>query len=149
MSKPLKRLTLPPIPFNTQLKQGVNENGNVEERSGMRTKAALFLPLEPVAERVAVAAFETAFLALPFTGFDEVLETARALLGGFTADGASAVAFHAQLVLSLPGDGQLRKFIFDDARHSRNWRVRAPDQEDCFKSAINFFIAGDRTLSFL
>ena len=61
--------------------------------------------LEAVAQGVVIAALESAFLALAFTGFDEVLQAAGPLGSRFAAFGTAAFPLFAQLVLALTGDG--------------------------------------------
>src|ERR1039457_5212933 len=56
-----------------------------------------------------------ASLALP--GFDQVLKTTRTLDRRFTALGAPMVALHAQLVLPLPRNPQVRELIFNPFSH--------------------------------
>jgi hypothetical protein len=73
--------------------------------------------LKPVTESIVVTAFQPALLALAFTRFDQVFQTARALLGGRSAFGAPVVALHAELVLPLPRDFQVRELVLYTFSH--------------------------------
>jgi hypothetical protein len=54
---------------------------------------------------------------LSFAGFDQVLKTAGTLSCGLAALGATAFPLLAQLVFSLPGNGQVSKLIFYRSSH--------------------------------
>jgi hypothetical protein len=84
---------------------------------GCRWRLLAGLSLEPVTQRAVVTAFEAPFLALALPGFDQVLKTTRTLDRRFTALGAPMVALHAQLVLPLPRNPQVRELIFNPFSH--------------------------------
>jgi hypothetical protein len=73
--------------------------------------------LELIAQSIIVAPLEAAFLPLPFAGFDQVLQAAGALRGWFAAFGATPVSLHAQLVLPLAGNRQLRELVLNRSSH--------------------------------
>jgi hypothetical protein len=56
-------------------------------------------------------------LALPFPGFDQVLQTAGALDGSLAALCATLVALHAQLIFPLPRHRQVRELVRNDLWH--------------------------------
>jgi hypothetical protein len=72
---------------------------------------------ELVAERAVIAALEPAFGPLPFPRSDEMFQASRSLGGRLAAFGAPAIALHAQLVLALPGNRQVRELILDPLSH--------------------------------
>ena len=78
---------------------------------------ASHLGLEPVTERIVIASLEAALLALPFAGFDQMLQTAGALSGRFATFGATSLALLAQLILALPRNGQIGEFVFYRSSH--------------------------------
>jgi hypothetical protein len=49
-----------------------------------------------------------------------MFQAARPLDGFFTAFRASLVTLHAELILPLPGDLQIREFVFYPFSHSLN-----------------------------
>src|SRR5262245_51667240 len=76
---------------------------------------ALGLPLNGlqfVAQGPVVAPLQPALLALALTRFDQVLQTTRTLHCRLPTFCASAVPLHTQLILPLPGDGQICELIF-------------------------------------
>lgn len=85
--------------------------------------------LQPVTQGVAITAFEAAFGPLPFPRFDEVLEAAGAFGGGLAAFGAALVALHAQLILALARDFQVRKLVVDPSSHIVLSSVRGMNPE--------------------
>jgi hypothetical protein len=72
---------------------------------------------EAVAQGAVVAAFEAAFLALPFARLHQVLQATGPLHGGFTAFRAPVVPLHPQLVLALPRNRQPGEFILYRLSH--------------------------------
>lgn len=85
--------------------------------------ASLFLALEFVAERSVVTPLQTAFFALSFTGLDQVLQAARAFGGRLAAFRAAFIPLHAQLILALPRDLQVRELVLDSWSH---WLIIGP-----------------------
>jgi hypothetical protein len=67
--------------------------------------------LETVTERVVITALQPAFFTLAFARFDQVFQAARALLGWRAAFGAPIVALHAELVLPLTRNLQVRELV--------------------------------------
>jgi len=59
--------------------------------------------LQFVAQRVEIAAFESALLSLPLAGLHQMFQTPGAFGRGVSAFGTLLVSLHPQLVLPLPG----------------------------------------------
>src|SRR6266567_6482381 len=72
---------------------------------------------EPITQRIIIAPLQSPFLPLPFSSFDEVLQTPRALGCGFATFGAPALALLTQLILPLSRDRQLSEFVFNRSSH--------------------------------
>jgi hypothetical protein len=109
---------------------GVNSNVavNAQKQKGSRLhtipptcqpcpRANLGNALQLVAQRPVVAAFEPALFPLAFPRLDKVLETPRALNCRLAAFGAPFVSLHAQLILALPRDRQMRELVFYASSH--------------------------------
>jgi hypothetical protein len=73
--------------------------------------------LEPIAQRVVVTPFESAFLPLSFPRLDQVLQATRSLDRGRAAFGTSPVTLHSQLVFPLPGNRHLSELILNSSSH--------------------------------
>jgi hypothetical protein len=78
---------------------------------------ALRLALQLVAQRSVITPLQASLFALTFTGFDQVLQTARPFGGRLATLGAAFVPLHAQLVLALPGNRQLRELVLNARSH--------------------------------
>lgn len=83
----------------------------------MRASSSLYLGLEAVAQRVVVAPFEAALLALALSRLDQVFQAARSLGCGLAALRAATLTLHSKLVLSLARNRQVSEFIFDRSSH--------------------------------
>jgi hypothetical protein len=70
-----------------------------------------------IAERIVISPFEAPFLSLPFARFDQVPQTAGPLGCGLPAFGATIITLHAQLILSLPRNRQVRELVFNPFSH--------------------------------
>src|SRR5690242_19470871 len=77
-----------------------------------RPTALLLYGLQFVAQGPVIAPLQPALLALAFARFDQVLQTTRPLHRRLPTFCASAVPLHTQLILPLPGDGQICELIF-------------------------------------
>jgi len=64
-----------------------------------------------------VAALEPSLLALTLARFHQVFQAAGSLDRRFSAFRAAALALHAQLVFPLPGNPQVREFVFNPFSH--------------------------------
>jgi hypothetical protein len=73
--------------------------------------------LQFVAKGAVVTAFESAFLALAFAGFDQVFQTSRSLNRLLAALRAPFVPLHAQLIFSLARNSQSRELVFNAFSH--------------------------------
>ena len=58
--------------------------------------------LQFITQRAVIPTLQTALFPLPFAGFHQVFEAARAQHRRFTAFRAPLVSLHSQLVLALP-----------------------------------------------
>lgn len=87
------------------------------KRAQVVKQLPLFNLLQFVTERAVVTAFEAAFLSLAFAGFYQMFQTTRALNRRFAALRAPLVPLHAQLIFSLPRNGQKRELVFDAFSH--------------------------------
>jgi hypothetical protein len=102
---------------------GGKENAGAQTQIGAPAKnsgsaiSRLSKRLEPVAQGVDISPFQPALPALAFPGLDQVFETSGPLRSGLTAFGASPFPLHSQLVLSLPGNPQARKFVLNGFSH--------------------------------
>jgi len=73
--------------------------------------------LKLVTERAIIAPLEAALLALALAGLDQMLQAPGTLHRLLTALRAPLVSLHAQLILALPGDWQIRELVFDAFSH--------------------------------
>src|SRR5258706_3363058 len=87
------------------------------ERRGALFGKTLADRLELVAERAVVTALKAPVLPLPLTRFNQVLQTTGALHRRLAALGAALVAFHAQLILTLPKNRQVCELILNPFSH--------------------------------
>ena len=73
--------------------------------------------LKLVAQGAVVTPLEAAFLPLAFPGLNQVLQTPRALHSRLPTFSTPSISLHAQLILPLPRDGQVRVLVFDALSH--------------------------------
>jgi hypothetical protein len=95
------------------------ENTRNEFGSGSETISATTSlgSLQLITQSAAVTALEAVLLSLPLTRLDEVFEASRAPRGRRSAFRAPLVSLHAQLILPLPRNRQVRELIFNFLSH--------------------------------
>ena len=72
---------------------------------------------ESITQRIVIPPLKSALFALPFASLDQMLQAARSLYGRFATFRTTFLSLHAQLVLALPGNRQVRELILDPLSH--------------------------------
>jgi len=73
--------------------------------------------LKLVAQSAVVTPLEAPFLPLPFPGLNQMFQASRALHSRLTTFSTPSISLHAQLILPLPRDGQVRVLVFNALSH--------------------------------
>lgn len=103
----------------TRRREKQSSNGSVQ-RSWTEEIGGSFLSgggLKSITQRIVVPPPQATFSALALPRFDQVLQAARSLDRWLAALCAALVALHPQLVLSLPGNRQIRELVLDSFSH--------------------------------